>query len=172
MLLLPSVRLFNMTIECIEINLANQICAVNTGSDWHTYPCSTALNGPGEREGSGCTPRGSHRVRAIVGRGLAENQVFVGRRPTGELWTPDLHAAHPNRDWILGRILWLCGNEPGFNRGGQCDSQRRFIYIHGTPPTELMGVALSHGCIRMRLSDVCELAEHVSPGCPVTILES
>ncbi len=172
MLLLPSVRIFNMTIECIEINLANQICAVLADGDWHTYPCSTALNGPGEREGSGCTPRGSHRIRAIVGRGLAENQVFVGRRPTGELWTPDLHAVHPNRDWILGRILWLCGNEPGFNQGGQCDSQRRFIYIHGTPPTEPMGVPLSHGCIRMRLPDICELAERVSSGCPVTILES
>lgn len=172
MLLLPSVRLPNMTIECIEINLDTQICAVQADGHWQTYPCSTALNGPGERDGSGCTPRGSHRVRAIIGRGLPENQVFVARRPTGELWTPELHAKCPGRDWILGRILWLCGNETGRNRGGPCDSQRRYIYIHGTPPSEPMGVPLSHGCIRMRLADVCELAERVTPGCPVMILES
>ena len=172
MLLLPGVRLCNMTIECIDINLSRQICAVSEGGQWFTYPCSTALNGPGEREGSGCTPRGLHRIRAVIGRDCAANQVFVGRRPTGEVWTEALHASAPGRDWILGRILWLCGNEPGFNRGGNCDTQRRFIYIHGTPPTEPMGVPRSHGCIRMRCSDVCDIADRLIPGCPVQIVES
>ena len=172
MLLLRGVRLSNMTIERIEINLSRQNCAVYTDGQWHNYPCSTARNGPGEIEGSGCTPRGSHRIRAVIGRGLPETQVFVGRRPTAELWTPELHLAQPDRDWILARILWLCGNTPGYNRGGQCDSQRRFIYIHGTPPSEPMGVPLSHGCIRMRLADVCTIAEQVEPGCPVVIVES
>ena len=161
-----------MAIESIEINLKTQNCRVFTTDGVVDYPCSTALTGPGEREGSGCTPRGSHRIRAIIGRGEPENAVFVGRRHTGEVWTEQLHDASPGRDWILGRILWLCGNDSGFNRGGQVDSQRRYIYIHGTPPSEPMGIPLSHGCVRMRLQDICELADQVSPGTLVSIVES
>jgi hypothetical protein len=78
----------------------------------------------------------------------------------------------PDRDWILGRILWLCGEEVGFNRGGSVDSQRRYIYLHGTPDTEPMGIPRSHGCIRMRMHDVCDLADRVEVGCPVLITES
>jgi L,D-transpeptidase YbiS len=161
-----------MAIESIEINLKTQNCRVFTTGSVVDYPCSTALNGPGEQEGSGCTPRGSHRIRAIIGCGEPENTVFVGRRPTGEVWTEQLHDAYPDRDWILGRILWLCGNESGLNRGGQVDSQRRYIYIHGTPPSEPMGVPLSHGCVRMCLQDICELADQISPGTLVSIVES
>jgi L,D-transpeptidase YbiS len=160
-----------MAIESIEINLKTQNCRVFATDGVVDYPCSTALNGPGEQEGSGCTPRGSHRIRAIIGRGEPENAVFVGRRLTGEVWTEQLHDASASRDWILGRILWLCGNDSGFNRGGQVDSQRRYIYIHGTPPSEPMGVPLSHGCVRMRLQDICELADQVSPGTLVSIVE-
>ena len=161
-----------MAIESIEINLKTQICRVFVTDSVRDYVCSTALNGAGEQEGSGCTPRGCHRIRAIVGLGEPENAVFVARRPTGEFWTEELDDAYPNRDWILGRILWLCGNEPGVNRGGRVDSQRRFIYIHGTPPSEPMGVPMSHGCVRMRLQDICELADHVSPGTLVSIVET
>jgi hypothetical protein len=161
-----------MAIESIEINLKTQNCRVFTTDGIVDYPCSTALNGPGEQDGSGCTPRGSHRIRAIIGLGEPANAVFVGRRPTGERWTEQLHEGYPNRDWILGRILWLCGNDSGLNRGGKVDSQRRYIYIHGTPPTEPMGIPLSHGCVRMRLQDICELADQVSPGTVVTIVES
>lgn len=161
-----------MAIESIEINLKTQNCRVFKTDGVVDYPCSTALNGPGEQEGSGCTPRGSHRIRAIIGLGEPENAVFVGRRPTGEVWTEQLHEASAGRDWILGRILWLCGNDSGFNRGGQVDSQRRYIYMHGTPPSEPMGVPLSHGCVRMRLQDICELADQVSPGTLVSIVES
>jgi len=161
-----------MAIESIEINLKTQNCRVFVADGVRDYACSTALNGPGEQEGSACTPRGCHRIRAIVGIGEPENAVFVARRPTGEVWTEELHDAYPNRDWILGRILWLCGNEPGVNRGGRVDSQRRFIYIHGTPPSEPMGVPMSHGCVRMRLQDICELADHVSPGTLVSIVET
>ncbi|MDC3057806.1 L,D-transpeptidase [Litorivicinus sp.] len=161
-----------MAIESIEINLKTQNCRVFVADGVRDYACSTALNGPGEQEGSACTPRGCHRIRAIVGIGEPENAVFVARRPTGEVWTEELHDAYPNRDWILGRILWLCGNEPGVNRGGRVDSQRRFIYIHGTPPSEPMGVPMSHGCVRMRLKDICELADHVSPGTLVSIVET
>ena len=133
------------------------------------YRVSTAKNGPGEQSGSFCTPRGEHWVRAKIGEGLAENTVFVRRRPTGEVWSPDLAAAQPERDWILSRILWLCGREPGLNRWGEVDSMRRYIYIHGTPDTQPMGEPRSIGCVRMRNADVIELFDLVAPGTPVLI---
>lgn len=95
--------------------------------------------------------------------------MLVGRRFTGEIWSPALATAFPKRDWILSRILWLCGNEPGRNRLGRVDSMRRFIYIHGTPDDQPMGVPRSHGCVRMRNADVIELFDLVTVGCPVLI---
>lgn len=133
------------------------------------YPVSTARNGVGEGYGSECTPRGWHRIRARIGAGCPENAVFVGRRFTGEVYTPELDAAQPQRDWILTRILWLTGLEPGRNRFGDCDSLRRYIYIHGTPDSEPMGEPRSHGCIRMRNADVIELFDAVTVGTPVWI---
>lgn len=91
-------------------------------------------------------------------------RVFVGRRPTAEIYNPDLAQKHPDRDWILTRILWLTGREPGHNRGGPCDTLSRFIYLHGTPDSEPMGMAASHGCIRMRNSDLVELFDQVRAG--------
>lgn len=133
------------------------------------YSISTSLKGVGEQQDSGCTPRGSHRIRAKIGAGLPSAAVLVGRRFTGEIWTPELTEQFPQRDWILSRILWLCGNEPGRNRLGRVDSMRRFIYIHGTPDDQPMGVPLSHGCVRMRNADVIELFDLVKVGCPVLI---
>jgi len=130
---------------------------------------STAKNGPGQISGSECTPLGSHRIRAKIGADQAENTVFVARRPTGELYTEDLARQYPNRDWILSRILWLCGNEVGFNRGGEVDTQRRYIYIHGAPDSHRMGVPNSHGCIKMTNSDIISLFEIVEVGASVTI---
>ncbi len=125
------------------------------------YPVSTAKNGPGERRGSGCTPRGLHRIRLKIGAGAPLNAVFVGRRPTGEIYTPALARRFPERDWILTRILWLSGLEPGRNRFGDRDTLRRFIYIHGCPDGLPLGVALSHGCIRMASRDIADLFERV-----------
>ncbi|MBZ0333909.1 hypothetical protein MARI_15870 [Marinobacter sp. JH2] len=133
------------------------------------YPVSTALNGAGERDGSGCTPRGKHYIRARIGDGQPLNAVFRGRRPTGEIYAPDLAAAYPDRDWILTRILWLCGREWQRNRGPGVDTFRRFIYIHGTPDTEPMGIPMSHGCVRMRSRDLLELFERAPVGMHVTI---
>lgn len=141
-----------------------------SGACIRRYPVSTASNGVGERAGSHCTPRGRHRIRARIGAAAPSGAVFRGRRPTGEIWTPELAAANPGRDWILSRILWLCGEEPGFNRGGRFDSMRRYIYIHGTGEDQPMGEPLSHGCIRMRNRDVIELFELVSVGTPVEIV--
>lgn len=133
------------------------------------HPVSTAANGVGEQFGSGCTPRGLHVVRAKVGAGCASGTVFVGRRPTGEIHSPALARLQPQRDWILTRILWLGGCEPGFNRFGTVDTLRRFIYIHGCPDDVPMGVPASHGCIRMRSADVIALFDLVRVGTPVRI---
>lgn len=135
------------------------------------HPVSTAANGPGERQGSGCTPRGRHRVRLKIGAGCPANAVFVGRRPTGELYSPELAAAEPGRDWILARILWLTGAESGRNRGGEVDTLRRYIYIHGCPDGAPIGVPCSHGCIRMRNADLLALFERVRNGTAVDIVE-
>ena len=133
------------------------------------FPVSTARNGPGERRDSGCTPRGLHRVRIRIGGGCPEGTVFVGRRPTGEVYGPELGRRFPTRDWILTRILWLSGVESGRNRGGDVDTLRRYIYIHGCPDTEPIGSPRSHGCVRMRNRDVIALFDLVSHGTLVEI---
>ncbi len=134
-----------------------------------SYFVSTAKRGVGEKNGSLCTPRGSHIVRAKIGAGQPLNAVFVRRRATGEVWTPELHEKYPGRDWILTRILWLSGCEPGRNRLGDVDTMRRYIYIHGSPDTAEMGKPGSIGCIRMRNRDIVELFERVPPYTAVEI---
>lgn len=155
----------------IEISIAEQRLVVSdaAGRVMRRYSVSTAANGPGERRGSYCTPRGRHVVRAKIGAGAAFNTVFVGRRPTGEIWSPALAEAFPRRDWILTRILWLCGQEPGFNRFGEVDTMRRYIYIHGSPDTVPMGRPGSIGCVRMRNYEIVDLFDLVAPGTPVQI---
>ncbi|MBP9714539.1 MAG: GNAT family N-acetyltransferase [Sterolibacterium sp.] len=125
------------------------------------YTVSTAKNGAGEASGSFCTPRGKHRIRARIGQGCAENTVFIRRRPTGEIWSAELAAQFPGRDWILTRILWLSGCEPGFNRLGAVDTMRRYVYLHGCPESAAMGVPGSIGCVRMRNADIVELFDAV-----------
>ena len=155
----------------IEISLPRQTLALidDRAGLVATYPVSTATNGAGERRGSHCTPRGRHIVRAKIGAGMPLNTVFVGRRPTGEVWTPELGASYPNRDWILTRILWLSGCTVGFNRLGDVDTMRRYIYIHGCPDSAEMGKPGSIGCIRMRNADIVELFDRVPAGTPVRI---
>lgn len=133
------------------------------------FVVSTSRYGPGERRGSLCTPRGRHLVRARIGAGLPAGSVLRGRRPTGEIWSPELAAREPGRDWILSRILWLSGCEPGHNRRGAVDTMARYIYIHGTPPSEPLGVPWSHGCIRMADADVIRLFDAAPPGTRVMI---
>ena len=155
----------------ILIDIPSQTLSLlgDDGACIRRYSVSTARNGAGEASGSFCTPRGRHIIRARIGAGAPIGAAFRGRRPTGEVWTPELAAANPGRDWILTRILWLSGTEPGFNRLGEVDSMRRYIYIHGTPDTEPMGVPLSIGCVRLRNRDVVELFELVPAGTAVDI---
>jgi L,D-transpeptidase YbiS len=155
----------------IEIDVPSQTLTVldDAGAIVRSYPVSTAAGGVGEEEGSSCTPRGRHIVRAKIGAGQPIYAVFRGRRPTGETWSPELHAQAPDRDWMLTRILWLSGCEPGKNRLGHVDTMRRYVYIHGTADSEPMGVPRSHGCVRMRNHDVAELFDLVAPYTPVEI---
>lgn len=157
----------------LDISLAQQRLWLRgpAGEVLADYPVSTAQAGAGEQQNSGCTPRGWHRIRACIGAGLDARAVLKGRRPTGEVWTPALNAAFPQRDWILGRILWLCGEQPGFNRGGSVDSQRRYIYLHGTPDDQPLGMPLSHGCIRLHPEAMMDLFAQVQPGMKVLIRE-
>lgn len=133
------------------------------------YSISSAKNGTGQENGSFCTPLGKHVIRAKIGVGQAINSVFIKRRPTGEIYSPELGRQFPKRDWILTRILWLSGCEPGFNRLGSVDTMRRYIYIHGSPDSAEMGKPGSIGCIRMRNKDLLELFDLVSAGTPVEI---
>ncbi|WP_239483078.1 L,D-transpeptidase [Paraburkholderia sp. C35] len=154
------------------MNLAAQtLTAMQEGLPVRTYSISSARNGAGEQTGSGCTPRGEHVIRAKIGGSYPVGTAFVGRRSTGEIYSTELEQQSPGRDWILTRILWLCGREPGRNRFGDVDTMRRYIYIHGCPDTEPMGVPASHGCIRMRNEDIIELFDRVDTGTSVLIEE-
>jgi len=156
----------------IEVNIAEQRLDLFDGDVRNrSYRVSTAANGAGERAGSFCTPRGRHRIRAKIGAGLPLGAVLRGRRPTGEVCDDATWRAAPDRDWILTRILWLCGEEPGFNRGGEVDTFRRYVYIHGTPDAVELGRPGSRGCIRMRNRDVIELFELVRAGTSVCICD-
>ena len=157
----------------IRISIGEQSLTLldDSGAVLRRYAVSTASNGAGERSGSYCTPRGRHLIRAKIGGGQPENAVFVGRRPTGEIYSPALGSQFPGRDWMLTRILWLSGCERGHNRLGCVDTMRRFIYIHGSPDSATMGIPGSHGCIRMRNADLVELFDLVPTYTPVEISE-
>jgi lipoprotein-anchoring transpeptidase ErfK/SrfK len=47
---------------------------------------------------------------------------------------------------------------------------RRYIYIHGTPDTEPLGVPGSIGCIRMANRDIVELFDETAAGTVVHIV--
>jgi L,D-transpeptidase YbiS len=155
----------------IEVSIPEQTLTLFDSGDRpiRRYLVSTAAKGAGEKRGSFCTPRGRHIVRAKIGTGAALNTVFVARRPTGEMWSLELAEQFPGRDWMLTRILWLSGCEPGFNRLGDVDTMRRYIYIHGSPDTAPMGTPGSIGCVRMRNYEIVELFDLVPPGTPVEI---
>jgi L,D-transpeptidase YbiS len=160
-----------MTLS-LEVQVATQQLFIYDDEQLiETYEISTGKNGVGEMRNSEQTPRGLHVIRAKIGAGCAANTVFIGRRPTGEFYSPDLRAKFPNRDWILTRIFWLSGLEVGKNRLHNVDTMRRYIYIHGTPDDVLMGVPGSRGCIRMRNQDIVKLFEKVKVGTKLMINE-
>jgi lipoprotein-anchoring transpeptidase ErfK/SrfK len=154
----------------LDISISQQqLSIMDKGQILRSYAVSTAKNGAGERRGSECTPTGWHKIRAKIGTGQPLHAVFVGRRPTGEIYSAELGRQYPQRDWILTRILWLGGLEPGKNRYGEVDTAWRYIYIHGCPDELMNGKPESHGCIRMKNADVLDLFDRVAAGMPVYI---
>ncbi len=167
----------NTSVVELVIHIATQTLILYQGEvEISRYRISTAKNGVGSQQDSGCTPVGRHIIAEKIGGDHPIHTVFVGRVATGERYTTALGAQHPERDWILSRILWLKGLESGVNQGrnsqGGCDTYQRYIYIHGTPDSEPMGVPLSHGCIRMRNEDIVALYPQVKEGTPVTLIEA
>ncbi len=161
----------NTRNRLIEVDVPAQTLIVreDNGNIVMQTRIATAKKGVGEVRGSEQTPRGAHVIRAKIGAGAPANTVFVGRRPTGEIYSPQLRALHPQRDWILTRILWLSGLEPGKNRLGNVDTMRRYIYLHGCPDEDPMGIPSSHGCVKMRNAEIIELFELVNAGTRVHI---
>ena len=157
----------------IDIDVAKQqLTLLQRDTVIASYDISTAKNGIGQQNGSECTPMGLHIIRAKIGADAKENTVFVGRRDTGEFFSEELRQQRPDRDWILTRILWLSGIEPGKNRGGEVDTMRRYIYIHGCPDSDSFSTPSSHGCVKMRNKDIIQLFNNVNAGTRVLIHES
>ena len=160
-------------MKSVRIGLASQTLILFDGDRaLARFPVSTAARGGGEKNGSFKTPRGRHIVRAKIGDGAPINAVFIGRRPTGEIYDLESDRRQPDRDWILTRILWLSGIEIGKNRLGDVDTFRRFIYIHGSPPDRVDGRPGSIGCVRMKNEDIIRLFDALPPGAPVEIVEA
>ena len=156
----------------LDICIASQRLTIYAdGNSVKSYPVATAKKGAGECMGSECTPRGWHKIRAKIGAKQPLQTVFVGRRATGEIYSADLGKQYPQRDWILTRILWLGGLEPGKNRYGKVDTTWRYIDIHGCPDELMTGSPDSHGCIRMKNADVLDLFNRVEAGFKVYIHE-
>ncbi|PCI22947.1 MAG: L,D-transpeptidase [Piscirickettsiaceae bacterium] len=154
----------------LVVSISKQTLAIYSNQKLlKTYPVNTAKNGLGEQQGSECTPRGKHIIRAKIGSAAPLQSVFVGRRLTGEIYSPTLAKNQPDRDWILTRIMWLSGVEKGVNRLAAVDTMRRYIYIHGAPDEMIMSGPASHGCVRMHNEDVIDLFDRVSVNTPVLI---
>ncbi len=133
---------------------------------WYAYPVSTASKGTGNERNSFKTPLGKFRICKKIGEGMPLLTAFRARIPVGD-YIPG--KSDPSQDWILTRILWLEGMEPGVNRYGKVDTKSRYIYIHGTHDEASLGKPVSHGCIRMGNLDILELFEHTFEGERVTI---
>ena len=159
------------SVDRIEIDIARQqLRTFNGAQELRCYRVSSARNGGGEMIDSECTPRGWHEIAEKIGADCAANTVFVARRASGEIYSPELAAAHPGRDWIVTRILWLAGRDHGYNSGGERDTKARYIYIHGTPDSTPLGLPGSRGCIRMGNADMVELFDAVAVGTRVDIV--
>lgn len=154
----------------VIINLAKQeLRVLDGGSPYFNCSASTATNGPGNRLNSFCTPLGKHIIRAKIGADLPSGAVLKGRRWTGEICTHANYLSAPDKDWILTRILWLSGCQPGYNRLGEVDTMQRYIYIHGSPAEVDLTQPNSHGCVRVSNADVIKLFEMLPIATPVTI---
>ncbi len=160
------------------VNIAKQSAALFEKSTLHfsesplphyalkkTFRCSTSRYGIGEMAGSNMTPRGLHRIAEKHGGGWPAGAVLENRVLTGYLW----HGVPGGL--ITNRIMWLEGLEPGFNRGENRDSYKRYIYIHGTGHEPGIGRPASHGCVHLSANDLIPLYDKLPAGTLVWISE-
>ena len=146
----------------IHISIRDQrLTLKDGGAPIRSYPVSTSRFGLGTEEGSMKTPTGRFRVAKKIGEGLPSDTVFQSRAP---LQPGD--PLPPTEDLVMSRILWLDGLDEH-----NANTRDRFIYIHGTRHEDKIGIPDSHGCVRMRNTDVVELFALVDEGAQVIIEE-
>jgi hypothetical protein len=143
---------------------------IRNGSAVFVIPVSTAAKGTGSKKDSEQTPLGMHRIKGCTGKNAPVNGVLDKNGYTGKTAIPVVEAVSTGKDLITTRAYRLDGTEKGKNKGGLMDSYSRDIMIHGTPEEGLIGLPVSHGCIRMKNSDILQLAPYLKDGLRVLIL--
>ena len=136
----------------------------------YTYVISSSKYGTGNKIGSNKTPIGLHKIKEKHGTKTPVNGRMIGRIFNGDIATIYSDRTKSKSDDITSRILWLTGLEIGKNKGGNIDSYKRYIYIHGTSEEGLLGTPSSYGCIRMKNKDIIDLYNRVEVGTLVLIL--
>lgn len=143
---------------------------IKNGNVEKVFLISTAKKGIGQEIHSHQTPEGLHVIKHMIGQNLPKNAIFKERVFNGEIAEIYTDKTDINEDFVTSRIMWLEGQEEGINKGGNVDSYKRYIYIHGTPEEGLIGKPASHGCVRMKNKEVIELFDLVQVNTPVLIL--
>lgn len=147
-----------------------KIFYIKNGNVEKIFLISTAKKGLGQEIHSEKTPEGLHQIKQKIGSNLPKDAILREREYSGEIATIYTDETDVEDDFVTSRIMWLEGLESGINRGGNVDSYNRYIYIHGTPEEGLIGKPASHGCVRMKNSEVIELFDLVQVNTPVLIL--
>lgn len=154
----------------IEVDISEQrLYLIENSLIKASYPISTSKYGEGSIENSFKTPLGEHSIKEMIGEEAEINTIFTSRINTKRSATIIDQFEDTDNDYVTSRIMWLDGEEDGLNKGGNVDSFRRYIYIHGTHEEGLIGTKASHGCIRMFNYDVIELFNLVNIGTKVLI---
>jgi lipoprotein-anchoring transpeptidase ErfK/SrfK len=154
----------------IEVDISEQrLYLIENSLIIASYPISTSKYGEGSIENSFKTPLGKHSIKEMIGEEAEINTIFTSRINTKRSATIIDQFEDTDNDYVTSRIMWLDGEEDGLNKGGNVDSFRRYIYIHGTHEEGLIGTKASHGCIRMFNYDVIELFNLVNIGTKVLI---
>ena len=102
-------------LEKVEISIQDQQLRLTFDDEIVNYSISTSKLGIGQQKGSNQTPLGWHQIRAKIGAGATENTVFIGRRPTGEIYSPELAATSIFMEhrianlWAVRNLMVACG---------------------------------------------------------------
>ena len=148
----------------IEVSVSEQTLRLMEGDNIvKSYPISTSKFGLGTEEGTNRTPLGNFEILEKIGENAPEGTIFCSREPVG-IW--DREQPPVDDDLVLSRILWLHGLD-----ADNANTYDRYIYIHGTNQEELIGTPASHGCIRMRNTEIIDLFERVKTGTPLIVSE-